>query len=99
MTTYFEATAGPNLALIKYFGKRDDEQNVPATPSLGLTVAGFSTRTRVERLAPGMPDTLRINGEDAGPHGLARAARIYSLLARSCISAFEIRSRMWSICR
>ena len=42
------AVAHPNVALIKYWGKRDTEQNLPATGSLSITLGGMQTRTRVE---------------------------------------------------
>ncbi len=41
------AVAHPNIALCKYWGKRDAELNLPSTPSLSLTVAPFRTRTTV----------------------------------------------------
>ncbi|MFN7143254.1 MAG: diphosphomevalonate decarboxylase [Myxococcota bacterium] len=41
------AIAHPNIALCKYWGKRDRPLNLPATPSLSLTLAPFSTRTTV----------------------------------------------------
>lgn len=40
--------AGPSLALIKYWGKRRRRANLPATPSLALTLAGLETVTTVE---------------------------------------------------
>ena len=40
--------AHPNIALVKYWGKRDDELNIPATPSLSLTLGDLRTTTRVE---------------------------------------------------
>jgi diphosphomevalonate decarboxylase len=39
--------AHPSLALIKYWGKRDTRRNLPATPSLAVTLAGVHTETRV----------------------------------------------------
>jgi diphosphomevalonate decarboxylase len=44
---FAEAVAHPNIALAKYWGKRPGEGNVPATPSLSITLSGLSTRTRV----------------------------------------------------
>ena len=40
--------AHPNVALSKYWGKRGGEGNVPAVPSLSVTLAGLQTRTRVK---------------------------------------------------
>jgi diphosphomevalonate decarboxylase len=39
--------AHPNIALIKYWGKRDVALNLPAVPSVSLTVAPFYTRTKL----------------------------------------------------
>lgn len=39
--------AHPNIALSKYWGKRDGGGNVPAVPSLSVTLEGMSTRTTV----------------------------------------------------
>ena len=41
------AQAGTNIALVKYWGKRDAELNLPATGSLSLTLKELGTRTRV----------------------------------------------------
>jgi len=41
------AIAHPNIALVKYWGKRDVAQNLPAVPSLSLTLGGWRTRTTV----------------------------------------------------
>mgnify|MGYP006274217223 CR=1 FL=1 len=45
--------ASPSLALVKYWGKADAERNLPATTSLGVTLAGLETRTAVSILEPG----------------------------------------------
>jgi diphosphomevalonate decarboxylase len=41
------AVAGTNIALVKYWGKRDEVLNLPATGSLSLTLDRLGTRTRV----------------------------------------------------
>lgn len=41
------AIAHPNIALVKYWGKRDEALNLPAAGSLSLTLAGLSTTTTV----------------------------------------------------
>jgi len=45
------ARAGTNIALVKYWGKRDPNLNLPATGSLSLTLANFGSETTV-RFAP-----------------------------------------------
>lgn len=69
------AVAHPNIALVKYWGKRPGRGNVPATPSLSITLDGLTTRTRVDAAAR---DSLEINGErrgDAKVDGLVAALR------------------------
>lgn len=55
MTRESTAVAHPNVALSKYWGKRAGEGNVPAVPSLSVTLAGLTTRTRL-RWDPGLRD-------------------------------------------
>ncbi len=60
------ATARPNIALVKYWGKRDARLNLPAAGSLSITLDALSTRTRV-CFDPALDaDRVRFNGgEDA----------------------------------
>ena len=53
--------AGTNIALVKYWGKRDKALNLPAAGSLSLTLADLGSETTV-RFAPGAADE---NGKDA----------------------------------
>ena len=57
------AIAHPNVALIKYWGKRDTAANLPATGSLSLTLAGIETRTSVEFSPELANDELLVNGQ------------------------------------
>lgn len=57
--------AGTNIALVKYWGKRDVALNLPATGSLSLTLKELGTRTTVRfgsHLGP--QDRVRMNGGD-----------------------------------
>jgi diphosphomevalonate decarboxylase len=67
------AIAHPNIALAKYWGKRDGGGNYPAVPSLSVTLAGLSTRTRVEFRADAPADALVLNGEPADMRAVERA--------------------------
>ncbi len=51
--------AHPSLALIKYWGKSDSRGNLPATPSLAVTLAGVNTETRVQ---PAEVDCVVLDG-------------------------------------
>ena len=53
------ARAHPNIALVKYWGKRDERLNLPAAPSLSVTLEGLSTTTEV-RFDDGADDDLVI---------------------------------------
>ncbi|MCO0831615.1 diphosphomevalonate decarboxylase [Fructobacillus sp. W13] len=58
MTTNATAIAHTNIALIKYWGKRDVKLNLPTTSSLSLTLDEYYTKTTVEE---GPEDKLYIN--------------------------------------
>ena len=70
------AIAHPNIALAKYWGKRDGDGNYPAVPSLSVTLAGLATRTRVELRDDEAADRLILNGEPADARALARATEL-----------------------
>ena len=43
------AQAHPNIALVKYWGKQSEADNVPATPSLSITLDTLRTTTQVSK--------------------------------------------------
>ena len=53
------ALAHPNIALVKYWGKRAGKTNIPATPSLSITLDTLVTRTSVRESEQ---DQVEING-------------------------------------
>lgn len=58
MTTTATAVAHPNIALIKYWGKRDEAVQLPATGSLSLTLGIAPTTTTVSlSTIPASPPT------------------------------------------
>lgn len=59
------ATAAPNIALVKYWGKRDPARNLPAVGSISITLADLETRMRVEFDDTLGADELTVNGEPA----------------------------------
>jgi len=62
------AVAHPNIALVKYWGKRDDALMLPATGSLSLTLDIFPTTTRVDVDPTAEGDVITFDGEPAtGP--------------------------------
>ena len=56
------AIAQPNIALIKYWGKRDVERNLPAVGSISITLRELFTRMHVEFDRSLTTDTLVVNG-------------------------------------
>ena len=73
------AVAHPNVALSKYWGKREGEGAFPAVPSLSVTLEGLTTRTRVRwRLGAG-DHRLVLDGRAVEPAGSLRA---FALLER-----------------
>ena len=55
------AQAQPNIALIKYWGKRDIEQNLPAVSSLSVTLDSLWTKMSVEFSESLSADSLTVN--------------------------------------
>ena len=58
------ATAHPNIALIKYWGKRNVADNLPAVGSISVTLGALATETIVEFDAALDRDVLILNGEE-----------------------------------
>ncbi len=79
------AIAHPNIALVKYWGKRDAELNLPATGSLSWTFGPMRTRTFVEWTSGGVDagtsaDRIRFDGEVATGRDAARIARFLDMV-------------------
>ena len=58
------AKAQPNIALIKYWGKRDVARNLPAVGSISVTLADLYTVMSVAFDASLGSDRLVVNGND-----------------------------------
>jgi diphosphomevalonate decarboxylase len=56
------AKAQPNIALIKYWGKRDPARNLPAVGSISVTLSELYTQMSVDLSAAGAVDQLEVNG-------------------------------------
>lgn len=89
-----QAVAHPNIALAKYWGKRAFGHNLPAVPSLSVTLAGMATTTRVTFDAGLASDELLLNGK---PSGDVEVGRVTNLLDRVRARAgFSDRARVES---
>ena len=70
MPVQAEATARANIALIKYWGKRQRHGNggaalnLPAVGSLSITLDGLSTRTRIRLDESLAQDRVLLNGRE-----------------------------------
>ena len=73
------AVAHPNIALAKYWGKREEGHNLPAVPSLSVTLDGMSTTTSVAFDPALEVDTFFLGGAPAAP---GPTARVVALLDR-----------------
>ncbi len=70
------ARAQPNIALIKYWGKRDPIRNLPAVGSISVTLSDLFTEMDVEIDDALNDDVLIVNGQDDN----AMLARVSSCL-------------------
>lgn len=64
-----KAVAHPNIALLKYWGKRNVPGNLPAVPSLSITLNNLATTTTV---ADADADRLCLNGREVTDGKVAR---------------------------
>jgi diphosphomevalonate decarboxylase len=58
------AIAQPNIALIKYWGKRDIDRNLPAAGSISITLSELKTEVSIELSDELSADVLFVNGDE-----------------------------------
>jgi diphosphomevalonate decarboxylase len=86
------AQAHPNLALIKYWGKRNRELNLPATGSLSITLGALHTRTTVQFDNTLDADDIVLNGaHHVDPSG--RISRFLDLVRTRAYTSTHARVR------
>src|SRR5881392_2985502 len=73
------ARANVNLALVKYWGKRDSALNLPATGSISLTLDGLGVEARVG-FGESPRDQLEIDGAPAAGEEAVRLVRFLDVL-------------------
>src|SRR2546425_8125034 len=73
------ARANVNLALVKYWGKRDGVLNLPATGSISLTLDGLSVEASVA-FGGGEADRVEIDGAEAAGDEALRVVRFLDLV-------------------
>ena len=79
------ATACANIALVKYWGKRDAALNLPAAGSLSLTLDALRTTTEVDKIG-GDRDTFVLDGKPQTGRALQRVSD-FADLVRSRVGA------------
>lgn len=85
-----EAFAPANIALCKYWGKRNAELNLPVNSSLSISLGKLGTNTAVKFAKNA--DRVYLNGEPA-PKDVAERVSVYLDLFRSDGMFFEVRTR------
>lgn len=81
------ARARPNIALVKYWGKRDARLNLPAAGSLSITLDALYTDTRVTFDPALTVDTMRLNDATEAPAGTRVRGCLDVLRTRAGIDA------------
>ncbi len=69
------AKAPVNIALVKYWGKKDEENIIPHNDSVSLSLSALWTETTIERNPKGKLE-MRINGEPVDDHTMKRVQRV-----------------------
>ena len=76
------AFAPANIALCKYWGKRDEELNLPVTSSLSISLGHLGTTTTVQPISASA-DEIALNGKPVAPNAtFAKALSAYLDLFR-----------------
>lgn len=73
------ARAHPNIALVKYWGKRDPALNLPAVGSISVTLSGMHTETNVAFDPDAAADTFTLDGA-GNPAEAQRVSRFLDLV-------------------
>ena len=74
------AIAHPNIALIKYWGNRDNDLRLPANGNISMNLDGLFTRTTVTLSASLKADSLRIGDEQMTGPALERVRAFLNLV-------------------
>jgi len=76
------AIAHPNIALIKYWGNRDDLLRLPSNGSISMNLDGLFARTQVAFDPAFTQDSLSLNGREETGKALARMTGFLDLVRR-----------------
>jgi len=88
--TQATAVAHPNIALVKYWGKRDVERNIPAVGSLSITLDGLTTTTTVTFDPVLGHDTFFLGGREAPKMAERVVACLERIRRRAGLSRYAV---------
>jgi diphosphomevalonate decarboxylase len=74
--------ACPNIALIKYWGNRDNNLRIPSNGSISMNLGGLFSHTHVTFTADLNTDQLNLDGQAIRGEGLQRAATLLEKVRR-----------------
>ena len=78
--TQATARANSNIALIKYWGKRDTRLNLPAVGSISITMEGLHTTTSVQFNPEWTTDRVELNRAPADENTRERVSRFLDII-------------------
>ena len=78
------AIANSNIALIKYWGNRDQALRLPANPSLSMNLGGLTTTTTVEFDPSLKEDVFVLAGREIAGPGRERVSRFLDRVRQLC---------------
>lgn len=90
-TTAVSAQAHPNIALVKYWGKRDAVLNLPAVGSVSITLDTLTTTTHVSRRDADGDDYLVLNGRVGTAAQIDKLIKLAATFRELCGSADRVR--------
>ncbi|MBI5564986.1 MAG: diphosphomevalonate decarboxylase [Chloroflexi bacterium] len=83
------AQASPNIALIKYWGNRDQSLRLPSNPSLSMNMGGLTTTTTVEFDPSLTADIVVLGSRTINGPGRERVVRLLDRVRDLC-KTFEV---------
>ncbi len=86
-----KARAHANIALIKYWGKRNEQLNLPAVGSISLTLSELWSETTVQFDPQLTKDELILNGQPANEKESQRTRRFLNLIRQQAKSHLKAR--------
>lgn len=88
------ARSSANIALVKYWGKRDAKLNLPLTGSISLTLKELETQTAVEFDPALQADELELNGKPADKAATDKVTKFLDLIRTRAL--IQTRARVLS---